>query len=51
MEAISPAPTIDSATTTKYPHAKIKRKVTIIELQQVEENVEAKHEEDDKQSE
>ena len=45
LEAVSPAPTIDSATSAKYPHAKVKRKVSIIELQQMEEEAEAKHEE------
>lgn len=35
--AVSPAPTINSATATKYPLAKVKRKVSIIELQQMEE--------------
>ena len=43
--AVSPAPTIDSAAATKYPNSKIKRKVSIIELQQMEDDAEAKNEE------
>lgn len=44
---VSPAPTIDSATATKYPHSKVKRKVSIIELQQMEEAAEAKSDDED----
>lgn len=39
----SPVPSTDSATATKYPHGKVKRKVSIIELQQMEEDAEAKN--------
>ena len=44
IAAVSPAPTIDSAATTKYSHSKVKRKVSIIELQQMEDDAEAKSE-------
>jgi len=50
--AVSPAPTIDdSATATKYPHNKVKRKISIIELQQMEDAAEAKEEENNAQNE